>query len=75
MITHVDRSLTIGSVVRKPYPGWSLLAGMAGAVSAVTKGLAVDLRPTRVNVVAPGLVDTEVRLYLPLLCLTSPQWS
>ena len=29
---------------------------MAGAVDGLTRGLAVDLAPVRVNVIAPGLV-------------------
>lgn len=52
--------LTHGSVYVKPGKGWSLAAGMAGAVDAVTRGLAVDLAPIRVNCVAPGYVKTEL---------------
>ncbi|EJD52255.1 short-chain dehydrogenase/reductase SDR, partial [Auricularia subglabra TFB-10046 SS5] len=52
--------LTHGSVYVKPGKGWSLAAGMAGAVDAVTRGLAVDLAPIRVNGVAPGYVKTEL---------------
>ena len=56
--------LTIGSVVVKPRKGWSLAAGMMGAVDSLTRGLAVDLAPIRVNVVSPGLVKTEVCSFL-----------
>ena len=45
----------------KPRPGWTLAAGMMGAVDSVTRGLAVDLAPIRVNVISPGYVRTEVR--------------
>lgn len=53
-------TLTIGSVVVKPRPTWSLLAGVTGAVDGLTRGLAVDLAPVRVNVVSPGMVKTEL---------------
>lgn len=49
-----------GSVVVKPHKGWSIGAGIAGAVDSLTRGLAVDLAPVRVNVVSPGAVDTAV---------------
>lgn len=55
-----------GEVLFTPPPGWSIAAGVIGAVDAFTRGLAVDLAPLRVNVVCPGLVDTEVRI--TLLC-------
>ncbi|KAH8112589.1 short-chain dehydrogenase/reductase SDR [Phellopilus nigrolimitatus] len=53
-------TLTIGSVIAKPHPSWSLMAGVIGAVDSLTRGLAVDLAPVRVNVVSPGLVKTEL---------------
>ena len=55
-------TFTIGQVIVRPYKGWSLLAGLAGAVDSLTRGLAVDLAPIRVNVVSPGVVKTEVRV-------------
>ena len=36
------------------------MAGVIGSVDALTRGLAVDLAPIRVNVVCPGFVKTEV---------------
>ncbi|KZW00443.1 2-hydroxycyclohexanecarboxyl-CoA dehydrogenase [Exidia glandulosa HHB12029] len=53
-------TLTHGSVNIKPAKGWSLVAGMAGAVDSVSRGLAVDLAPIRVNAVSPGYVITEL---------------
>jgi len=58
-------TLTIGSVVVKPQKKWSIVAGVAGAVDSVTRGLAVDLAPVRVNVISPGLVKTELWQDLP----------
>ncbi|KAH8115684.1 short-chain dehydrogenase/reductase SDR [Phellopilus nigrolimitatus] len=52
-------TLTIGQSLIKPRNGWPLIAGIVGAVDGLTRGLAVDLAPIRVNVVSPGLVDTE----------------
>ena len=51
-----------GSVNVKPQKGWSVPAAITGAVESVTRGLAVDLAPVRVNVICPGLVDTEVKI-------------
>ncbi|KAK4187240.1 NAD(P)-binding protein [Podospora australis] len=52
--------LTSGSVSERPTPGWSLMSYFGGGLSSVAKGLAVDLAPTRVNVVRPGFVDTPL---------------
>jgi len=51
----------------KPFTGWSIMAGVAGAIDAFTRGLAVDLAPIRVNIVSPGAVKTEVRTLFFLL--------
>lgn len=37
-------TVTSGSVVERPTPGWTLGAGTGGAVVAGTRGLAVDSR-------------------------------
>ncbi|KAG9118886.1 hypothetical protein FRC07_006385 [Ceratobasidium sp. 392] len=52
--------LTIGTAQQRPYPGWGYFIGASGAVETATRGLAVDLKPLRVNTIAPGLVDTEL---------------
>ncbi|KDN40054.1 hypothetical protein RSAG8_08375, partial [Rhizoctonia solani AG-8 WAC10335] len=52
--------LTIGIVHYRPFPGWSLINGMVGAVESSTRGLAIDLKPIRVNTIAPGVTDTEL---------------
>lgn len=53
-------TLTLGSVVLKPRKTWSIAAGVMGAVESLTRGLAVDLAPIRVNSVCPGFVKTEL---------------
>jgi len=57
--------LTVGTVVVKPGKSWSIAAGVAGAVDSLTRGLAVDLAPIRVNVISPGAIDTELWDSLP----------
>ena len=55
---------SLGTVVVKPRPQWSLAAAVMGAVDGFTRGLAVDLGPTRVNCISPGFVKTEVSGYI-----------
>jgi NAD(P)-dependent dehydrogenase (short-subunit alcohol dehydrogenase family) len=55
-------TLTIGQSIKRPKAGWTVVAGLAGAADAATRGLAVDLAPSRVNIVSPGAVITEVRI-------------
>ncbi|KAG8734261.1 hypothetical protein FRC10_011808 [Ceratobasidium sp. 414] len=54
-------TLTIGTVFNRPIPSWGLVSGVAGATESTTRGLALDLKPTRtrVNTVSPGIVNTE----------------
>ncbi|KAF7346584.1 NAD(P)-binding protein [Mycena sanguinolenta] len=53
-------TLTSGSLAHRPRPGLSPVIGVAGAVEVLTRALAVDLAPIRVNVVIPGVVNTEL---------------
>ena len=53
-------TLTGGVLATKPPPDWSAMAGWATAKDGLVKGLAVDLKPIRVNLVTPGLVHTEM---------------
>lgn len=46
-----------GSVLAKPAKNWTFIAGGAGALDGITRGLAVDLAPIRVNTIAPGVVS------------------
>ena len=45
---------------RPPVPGGSVVAAIAGSFSYFARALAVELAPTRVNVVSPGWVDTPM---------------
>jgi NAD(P)-dependent dehydrogenase (short-subunit alcohol dehydrogenase family) len=57
-----DSSFTItgGVNTSKPGPGWSVQAASGGAGEGLARGLAVDLAPVRVNLVAPGAILTEL---------------
>jgi NAD(P)-dependent dehydrogenase (short-subunit alcohol dehydrogenase family) len=52
--------LTNGTIGRRPMKGWSVTASIAGALEALTRALAVELAPIRVNCVCPGFVRTEM---------------
>ena len=49
-----------GIVSRKPMVGTSSYTIVAGAVESLTRCLAIELAPIRVNCVAPGVIDTPV---------------
>ncbi|KAJ7482521.1 hypothetical protein FB451DRAFT_1441869 [Mycena latifolia] len=53
-------TLTSGNLAHRPIPDVSALIGWAGAVEVLSRGLAVDLAPIRVNVIIPGPVKTEL---------------
>ena len=53
-------TMTSGVKATKPSAGWSILAGWGAANEGLTRGLAIDMAPVRVNCVAPGAVDTEL---------------
>jgi NAD(P)-dependent dehydrogenase (short-subunit alcohol dehydrogenase family) len=44
----------------KPAPGTALIAAINGAIDGLTRGLARDFAPTRVNTVSPGIIDTPL---------------
>ncbi len=52
--------LTSGIVVQRPRKGGTVAASVGGAVEALTRALAVELAPIRVNAVCPGPVITEM---------------
>jgi NAD(P)-dependent dehydrogenase (short-subunit alcohol dehydrogenase family) len=52
--------LTNGIVAIRPWKGWSVTAAVAGALESLTRGLALDFAPIRVNAVCAGLVKTPL---------------
>jgi len=56
-------SLTFTSGISKdrpPVPGGAVVAAVAGSFGYLARALALELAPTRVNVVSPGWVDTPM---------------
>lgn len=52
--------LMSGSAATRPQARWTVAAAICGAIEAVTRALAVELAPLRVNAVAPGVVRTPL---------------
>ena len=52
--------LTSGTIGVRPSPGAALAAGSAAAIEGLTRGLAVELAPVRVNAVRPGAIRTPL---------------
>jgi len=66
---HAVRRLTKGGSMiftsginkdRPPVPGGSVVSAVAGSFTYFARALALELAPTRVNIVSPGWVDTEM---------------
>ena len=53
-------TLTSGSVAARPLPQWAIVNSYATGLHGMTRGLALDLAPIRVNLVQPGGVKTEL---------------
>jgi NAD(P)-dependent dehydrogenase (short-subunit alcohol dehydrogenase family) len=52
--------LTHGIAGARPQAGWAVGAAVCGAIDALTRALAVELAPVRVNAVSPGFVRTPL---------------
>jgi NAD(P)-dependent dehydrogenase (short-subunit alcohol dehydrogenase family) len=50
--------LTGGGAAHRPSSGWSYVASVCAAMEGLTRALALELAPIRVNLVVPGLVKT-----------------
>jgi NAD(P)-dependent dehydrogenase (short-subunit alcohol dehydrogenase family) len=51
---------TSGLAGARPHPGWSLGASICSAMEGLTRALAVELAPIRVNIVCPGVVKSPL---------------
>jgi NAD(P)-dependent dehydrogenase (short-subunit alcohol dehydrogenase family) len=49
-----------GTGARRPAVGLSIVSTLTAGLPALTKGLALELAPVRVNLIAPGFVDTPL---------------
>jgi NAD(P)-dependent dehydrogenase (short-subunit alcohol dehydrogenase family) len=52
--------LTTGIAGQRPFKGWVIAASVCGTIEALTRALAVELAPLRVNAVSPGVVRTNL---------------
>lgn len=57
---HSSYTITSGGVMDRPQKGWSVVGAYAAGLGGITRGLALDLAPIRVNCIAPGAVETEL---------------
>jgi NAD(P)-dependent dehydrogenase (short-subunit alcohol dehydrogenase family) len=57
--------LMSGTAAARPQAGWSIAAAICGAIEGLTRALAVELAPIRVNAVVPGVVRTELWASMP----------
>ncbi|KAF7122884.1 hypothetical protein CNMCM5793_000994 [Aspergillus hiratsukae] len=51
-------TFTGGAVANKPQPDWAVIAGYSAGLYGMVQGLALDMKPLRVNFVSPGPVKT-----------------
>lgn len=58
-------TFTSGQASDLPPPGWSVVVFFTGGTETMTKGLAIDMAPVRVNTVLPGMVKTDLWKVLP----------
>src|ERR1700744_3693197 len=52
--------LTTGIAGQRPQKGWVVVASVAGSIESLTRALAIELAPIRVNAVSPGVVRTNL---------------
>lgn len=53
-------TLTNGTIGLRPWKGWAIAASITGAIESLTRALAVELAPVRVNAVCAGMVKTDL---------------
>ena len=60
MTTGGSLTFMSGTGARRPGPGLTLISASIAAISAAAANLALEVAPTRVNVIAAGFVDTPL---------------
>jgi len=58
-------TLVSGFLSIRPRPTSAIVGAVNGALESLTRGLALELAPVRVNCVSPGLIDTPIRAAMP----------
>src|SRR5260370_1612964 len=53
--------LTTGVAGRRPHKGWTVAASVCGTIEALTRALAVEVAPSRINAVGSGGGRTNLR--------------
>jgi NAD(P)-dependent dehydrogenase (short-subunit alcohol dehydrogenase family) len=53
-------TFTSGLASERPHAGWSVASSICGAMEGLTRALAVELAPVRVNIVRPGVVKSPL---------------
>ncbi|KAF9699611.1 hypothetical protein EKO04_002326 [Ascochyta lentis] len=53
-------TLTGGTNTHKPAPGWTFVAAVGASIEGLVRGLTVDLKPIRTNIVIPGAIQSEL---------------
>jgi NAD(P)-dependent dehydrogenase (short-subunit alcohol dehydrogenase family) len=58
-------TLVSGFLSIRPRPNSAIVGAANGAIESLTRSLALDLAPVRVNAVSPGIIDTPIRAAMP----------
>ena len=53
-------TLTSGLASARPHAGWTVASSITSAMEGLTRALAVELAPVRVNIVSPGVVKSPL---------------
>ena len=58
-------TLVSGFLSVRPRPAAAIVGAANGALKSLTRALALELAPVRVNCVSPGIIDTPIRAAMP----------
>jgi NAD(P)-dependent dehydrogenase (short-subunit alcohol dehydrogenase family) len=58
-------TLVSGYLSIRPRPNSAIVGAANGALESLTRSLALELAPVRVNCVSPGIIDTPIRAAMP----------
>src|SRR6478672_12062678 len=58
-------TLVSGFLSVRPRPNSAIVSAANGALESLTRALALELAPVRVNCVSPGIIDTPIRAAMP----------
>jgi NAD(P)-dependent dehydrogenase (short-subunit alcohol dehydrogenase family) len=58
-------TLVTGFLSVRPRPNSAIVSAANGALESLSRALALELAPVRVNAVSPGIIDTPIRAAMP----------